>query len=208
MTAGLPQLKAGLSELDIVLSEEQEARLLQYLDLLVKWNKKFNLTAITNLAEMITLHLLDSLAVGPHLRGTQCIDVGTGAGIPGIPLAIAYPDTQWTLLDSNGKKTRFLIQAKAMLGLDNVTVVNQRVELYQDAEFDCVVSRAFTQLENMLEKTAHLCSNGGHFLAMKGSGVQEELNALGKELPPADLIRLSIPGLNAQRHLVIIKKDG
>lgn len=207
MSEGMTLLQSGLSALGLELSSEQQAALLTYLDLLLKWNKKFNLTAITDHSEMIRLHLLDSLAIGPHLLGKRFIDVGTGAGLPGIPLAIAYPETHWTLLDSNGKKTRFLIQAKATLQLKNVDVVNARVEAFEVPPFDAVISRAFTQLENMLEKTAHLCCNGGHFLAMKGSGVREEINALGKQIPPSDLIRLSIPGLNAQRHLVIIEKD-
>jgi 16S rRNA (guanine527-N7)-methyltransferase len=180
----------------------------QYLDLLQEWSKVFNLTAITDREEMITLHLRDSLSVLPYITGKRLIDVGTGAGLPGMVLAIANPALEVTLLDSAGKKTRFLQQAKAALKLTQVTVVNSRVEDYHpDALFDQVISRAFSSLTKFVECTAHLCKPTGQFLAMKGQLPEEEIQALPKEFTVSAIHRLHVPGLEAERHLITIQRS-
>src|SRR3990167_2203292 len=151
----------------------------RYLDLLEKWNKTYNLTAIRDREEMVCRHILDSLAILPWIKGTRIIDVGTGAGLPGIPLSLANPNLQVVLLDSNGKKTRFLQEVKRVLRLNNVLIINSRVEDYKNNfSFDTVVSRAFTNLKNMLEKTEHLLDKDGIWLAMKGIKPEEELTQI------------------------------
>ncbi|MET0093851.1 MAG: 16S rRNA (guanine(527)-N(7))-methyltransferase RsmG, partial [Sedimenticola sp.] len=164
------QLTDGLRRMDIDLSEQQQGLLLDYLALLLKWNNAFNLTAVRDPAEMVARQLLDSLSILDMVRGPRVLDVGTGPGLPGIPLAIALPDAHFTLLDSNGKKTRFVQQAKTALGLSNVEVVNGRVESFRpDIPFDTVTSRAFAALPKMVELTRHLVAGGGQLLAMKGT---------------------------------------
>lgn len=203
----LRQLGAGLNELQISLSEAQQAKLIAYLELLVRWNSAYNLTAIRDPQQMVARHLLDSLAVLPHLRGECFIDVGTGPGLPGIPLAIACPDRHFTLLDSNGKKTRFLFQARTALELANVQEVNTRVEGFQPAQpFDAVLSRAFSSLPDMVEKCAHLTREDGLFLAMKGKFPQTELSDLAKAYKVDAPVRLQVPGVSEERHLIVIHK--
>ncbi|HEY0635260.1 MAG TPA: 16S rRNA (guanine(527)-N(7))-methyltransferase RsmG, partial [Gammaproteobacteria bacterium] len=169
------RLDSGCAALGLQMPPESIDRLLDYIALLTKWNQAYNLTAVRDPGEMVTRHLLDSLAVAPHLTGTRIIDVGTGAGLPGIPLAILFPDRHFVLLDSNGKKTRFLVQAKASLGLDNVTVVHSRVEEYRPLEpFDTVIARAFAALTEIVSLCEHLIATGGEVLAMKGSATEAE----------------------------------
>ncbi len=200
------RLDNGLAALGLHLDEATRAKLVVYVELLVKWNKAYNLTAIREPSEMITRHLLDSLAVMPHLYGQRIIDIGTGAGLPGIPLALAMPDRAFVLLDSNGKKTRFLVQAKAALGLANIEVVHARVEEYQpDRQFDVVITRAFASLAGILTGSRHLLAADGEFLAMKGALPQQELKALPPGFSLKEVIPLSVPGLeNEQRHLLRI----
>lgn len=177
--------------------------LLEYLELMIKWNKTYNLTAIRDPQTMLTKHLLDSLAVASGLLGQGFIDVGTGAGLPGIPLAILYPDREFHLLDSNGKKTRFLFHVKTALGLDNISVHHNRVESFvPTVAYDAVLSRAFASLIDMVEGCRHLIGPGGRFLAMKGSYPDSEIDAV-RDLCNIDEIRpMIVPGLDEQRHLV------
>ncbi|HBQ44639.1 MAG TPA: 16S rRNA (guanine(527)-N(7))-methyltransferase RsmG, partial [Thiomicrospira sp.] len=172
----LNQLETYSNSLGIAKNHQGWGRLVDYLYLLDKWNKVYNLTSIRNLDEMFTKHILDSMAVAPYIDSERLIDVGTGGGLPGIPLAILFPERQVDLLDSNSKKTRFLIQAKAELKLDNVEVIKHRVETYQPAVmYDGVVSRAFASLDDMLSLTKHLLADSGCWWAMKSQKTQEEL---------------------------------
>ena len=200
-------LVSGLHSLELELTETQIDKLMSYLTLLQKWNKVYNLTAIRDPEEMLIKHLLDSLAVVPYVQGERLIDVGTGGGLPGIPLAICYPDKQIDLLDSNSKKTRFLIQAKAELGLVNTKVIHSRVEEYQpEPLYDGVISRAFAAMEDMLFWTHHLIPVGGIWWAMKGQKEFEDLSALPGKLPGLvkieKVIELQVPNLHAERILV------
>lgn len=198
-------LRQGLNGLQLSLSEDSVAGLVQYCSLLVKWNKTYNLTAIIEESQMVTHHLLDSLAVLPHLPGGRVIDVGTGAGLPGIPLALARPDQQFTLLDGNGKKTRFLVQVVGELSLQNVEVINRRVEDYQPTLlFDVVISRAFASLTDMIGTCAHLLSAGGVFVAMKGKFPEDEISEISPPFQLLSSIALEIPGLGAERHLLML----
>jgi len=201
------KLADGCEALGLQLTPEILDRLLEYLALLIKWNNAYNLTAVRDPGEMVTRHLLDSLAVAPHLTGQRIIDVGTGAGLPGIPLALLFPQRQFVLLDSNGKKTRFLVQVKATLGLDNVTVVHSRVEEYRPSEpFDTVIARAFAALTDILALCHHLLAAGGTVLAMKGGATEAEAVPAGFRL--AEIITLKVPGLmHEQRHLIRVMRD-
>lgn len=196
------RLTSGCTALGLDLPPPSIDRLLDYIALLDKWNQAYNLTAVRDPGEMVTRHLLDSLAVAPHLTGQRIIDVGTGAGLPGIPLAILFPERQFVLLDSNGKKTRFLVQAKASLGLDNVTVIHSRVEEYRPEEpFDTVIARAFAALTDILSLCRHLVAKEGAVLAMKGDASEAESVPGGFRL--AGLIALNVPGLaHEKRHLI------
>ncbi|WP_409524330.1 16S rRNA (guanine(527)-N(7))-methyltransferase RsmG [Nitrincola sp. MINF-07-Sa-05] len=197
-------LSSRLKGLGLDLSSQQQEQLLNYLALLVKWNKAFNLTAIRDPEQMIDRHLVDSLSIMPHVPAGRLLDVGSGAGLPGIPLAICRPDLQVTTLDSNGKKTRFQLQAKAELKLENLNVINSRVEQYQVDPFDSIVSRAFASLRDMLEWTGHLCAESGVFLAMKGLYPEQELNDLPAGYVLKDSHRLDVPGTEGERHLLIL----
>lgn len=199
------QLRAGALQLDLSLTDKQVVTLLDYLALLHKWNRAYNLTAIRDLGDMLQLHLLDSLSIANYVAGNRIIDVGTGPGLPGIPLAICFPERDVTLLDSNGKKTRFLFQAISTLKLSNAREVQSRVEEYRpEARFQAVVSRAFTSLRDMTEKCAHLLAQGGRFYAMKGQYPQRELSELPKHYNVIASHRLNVPGVDGQRHLVEI----
>lgn len=179
----------------------------RYLCLIHKWNQTYNLTAITDPKKMVIYHLLDSLVINPYITGKSIIDVGSGAGLPGIPLAIVFPDKRVTLLDSNSKKTRFLNQVKLELNLKQVEVVHSRAESYQPALcFDLVVTRAFSSIHAMLCATKQLCCEDGKFLAMKGIYPAEELSALPDGFVVEAVHRLNVPDLAAERHLVCIKK--
>ncbi|MDF2529753.1 MAG: Ribosomal small subunit methyltransferase [Gammaproteobacteria bacterium] len=199
------KLCLGLQELKLTANDKKITQLLQYLSLLIKWNKAYNLTAIDKPEDMVILHLLDSLALVSFIHETdRYIDVGTGAGLPGIPLAIWHPNAQFTLLDSNSKKTRFLVQASHELGLNNITVVNSRVEKYKPEQlFDAVLSRAFSSLNDMLDGTKHLCRAGGQFLAMKGVFPKQEIEQLPKHYS-IESQRLKVPFLSADRHVICI----
>jgi 16S rRNA (guanine527-N7)-methyltransferase len=198
------RLATGLHELQLTLPAADQSRLLDYLALLAKWNSAYNLTAVRDPGEMITRHLLDSLAIVQFLHGERVLDVGSGAGLPGIPLALANPERRFVLLDSNGKKTRFMIQAVATLGLRNVEIVQARVEDYRPAEpFATVVSRAFASLADFLRLTAHLCGPAGHWVAMKGEVPEAELQTLPAGLM-AQVQTLQVPGLDARRCVVEI----
>ena len=195
-------LLTGLDTLNISLEEHKIEQLLAFVQLLEKWNKAYNLSAIRNKAAMIGLHLLDSLAVAPYIQGPRIIDIGTGAGLPGIPLAIYYPELQFTLLDSNAKKTRFVQQAILELGLKNVTVNHTRVEQYEpEQNFDTVITRAFASLPDILKLTSRLLSEQGILLAMKGQAtdVSELENA------QTSIIPIHVPDVDAERCLVKIQ---
>ncbi len=192
----------AINTLGIKPSHRQIQQWSEYLDLLLKWNKAFNLTAVRERQQMEVLHLLDSLSIAPYISMNRLIDVGCGAGLPGIPLAILYPDKQFTLLDSNSKKTRFLQQAKRELKLNHIDIVHQRVESYQpEQRYDAVLSRAFTQLNHIVKTCTHLLNQSGQFLAMKGQVPQAEIRLLDQTIP-IDIQRLKVPGLQAQRCLL------
>ena len=199
------QLLRGCDDLELPLASGQQRHLMEYLALLAKWNQAYNLTAIRDQESMVTRHLLDSLAIAPFVTGQRLIDVGTGAGLPGVPLAILFPDREIHLLDSNGKKTRFLFQVKTALGLDNIVVHHARVESFHAAEpYDAVLSRAFASLQDMVHGCRHLLAPGGSFLAMKGALPAEELTSVSPEYPERAVHPLCVPGLHEQRHLVVI----
>lgn len=184
-------------------SEAIQQQFLKYLHLLQQWNRAFNLTAITEMHDMIYLHVLDSLSINKYLHGDRIIDVGTGAGLPGIPLALVNADKHFTLLDSNSKKTRFLTQAVLELNIKNIEVIHSRCEDYQPQQkFDSVVSRAFASLNDMLIHTQHLINEDGQFLAMKGVYPEDEIKVIPKEFKIINTHKLKINGLNAERHLV------
>lgn len=200
------RLRQGIIELGLKLPASAEAQLIQYLRLLAKWNQTYNLTAVRDPDEMVTRHLLDSLVVLPYLQGPRVLDVGTGAGLPGIPLAVARPDLAFTLLDANAKKTRFVTQAVGELALKNVEVVQSRAENYRPAQkFDTLVSRAFASIADMLEFTRHLGAPHARILAMKGVHPEEELAAVATEYA-AEIVALRVPGLGAERHLAILTR--
>ena len=203
-------LVAGSSALDVALDSVQKQKLLDYIALIVKWNKVYNLTAVREPEAMIGHHLLDSLAVLPHLTGARSlIDVGSGAGLPGIPLAIVRPDMKITLLDSNHKKTTFMRQACLELGLTNAEVVCERVEQWQPQDkYDAVISRAYSELKEFVRLSAHLVAKGGKLYAMKGVYPVEEIAQLKDSAKVDEVIALTVPGLEAQRHLVIIGVEG
>jgi 16S rRNA (guanine527-N7)-methyltransferase len=196
------QLEIGLRAMGLHVPVPVQTQLVRFLLLLHRWNQSYNLTAIRDPVEMVSKHLLDSLAVMPYIEGETVLDVGSGAGLPGIPLALALPQRRFVLLDSNGKKTRFLTQAKIELGLENVEIVNQRVEDYRPGlYFDVIVARAWADATAMLEKTAHLQRPGTQILVMQGKLDIPE-NMPGHEL--LETHSLEIYGLDAARHLLEI----
>lgn len=183
-------------------------QLVTYLELLHHWNKTFNLTAIRNVQDMVTLHILDSLAVQPFLHGKRILDVGTGAGLPGIPLALINPEREFVLLDSNSKKTRFLTHVVQTLAVQNVEIVHSRCQQFYSATgFDTIVSRAFAELKVMLAETAHLVSRDGQFLAMKGHYPRIEIEEMPDGFQIEGVYPLAIAGLKAERCVVVIRKN-
>jgi len=197
------ELQSGVAQLGITLSEGAQGKLLDYLALLHKWNKVYNLTAIRDPQQMVSHHLLDSLAVMPYLWAGRWLDVGCGAGLPGLVLAVAQPDWQFTLLDSNSKKTSFVQQAVIELGLQNVSVYCARVEEWQPVErFDGIISRAFSELGDFFRNTRHLLAPHGHWVAMKGAP-QQELTEMPDGCRVERVIPLQVPCLHAARSLVI-----
>lgn len=200
-------LKQGIKQLALSITEQQQALLLGYLELLAKWNKAYNLTAVRDINEMVSRHLLDSLSIVPYIKGNYWLDVGSGGGMPGIPLAIIFPDTEFTLLDSNGKKTRFLTQVALQLKLTNVNVVNQRVESFHVKQpFTGIVSRAFSSLVEFINLTKHLAGEETEWLAMKGVYPEQELQSLPAEFKVEADYQLTVPNCEGQRHLLIIKQ--
>jgi 16S rRNA (guanine527-N7)-methyltransferase len=194
---------SGAAQLGIPLSETQATQLLRLLDELDDWNQRMNLTAIRERSQQITKHLLDSLTVHAHLQGTSVADIGTGAGFPGLPLAVALPQLQFTLVDSTAKKLKFVEHAAQTLGLHNVQTVHTRAEAYRPKErFDNVVSRAVGPIETFVKSSGHLCVGGGRLLAMKGRYPTDELTRIPNGWKLAAVHRLNIPGLDEQRHLV------
>jgi 16S rRNA (guanine527-N7)-methyltransferase len=209
MSALIEQLQAGCQSLEIVLTAEQQQKLLAYVMLMAKWNKVYNLTSIREPEEMVTRHLLDSLAVLPYLSAQSLLDVGTGGGLPGIPMAIMQPEMQVTLLDSNSKKTRFLQQVKAELKLDNVEVVHSRVESAKLPQFAIVTARAFATIDDIISLAGRHCQNAGQLILMKGQYPQQELQITMQQFVLKDVIELAVPFINEHRHLVrLIKQKG
>lgn len=201
------QLESGAEELSVPLSSKEVDQLCVYLRLLQKWNKTYNLTALKGESEIVALHLLDSITILPHLRGEKHIDVGTGAGLPGLVIAVCRPEWRMTLLDSNGKKTGFLSQAKLELGLKNVQVVHSRAEGYQpEQRFNGILSRAFASLKDMTDNAAHLLADDGRFWAMKGRYPHEEIEELDSMYKVEVCQPLRIPDTSTERHLVEISR--
>jgi 16S rRNA (guanine527-N7)-methyltransferase len=198
-------LARGLAAMSLKLSSPMQSTLLDFLQLLEKWNHSYNLTAIRDPQEMVPRHLLDSLSILPFLKGPRILDVGTGAGLPGIPLAVARSDLQFTLLDSNIKKSTFVRQAVHELGLKNVEVSQTRVEKFGGAVFDTVVSRAFASLPDFLSLAGALCAPDGRILAMKGVFPHDELAQVGDNYR-SEVKALTVPGSDAQRHLVLLER--
>jgi 16S rRNA (guanine527-N7)-methyltransferase len=216
------QLLHGATEMSVALTQVQAEKLLAYILEFEKWNKAYNLSAVRDVQQMVARHLLDSLSVVPWLNSqntnvqkdgaqknfplTRMIDVGTGGGLPGIPLAIMFPEKQFTLLDSNGKKTRFLFHVKTLLGLANVTVENRRVEEFHPAEkFQGVISRAFASLQDMTEGCADLIEPDGIFIAMKGLYPEEELAPISDKIELLETIKLVVAETDGERHLLILR---
>jgi 16S rRNA (guanine527-N7)-methyltransferase len=206
LTVSKTALENGIRELGLPLDTEQQGLLLQYLMLLDKWNQVYNLTAIRELSKMVGAHLLDSLSVIPFLSGGNLLDVGSGAGLPGIPIAVACPAWEVTLLDSNHKKSAFLRQAVADLGLKNATVICERVESWTPPKnFDVVISRAFSDLGEFVSMTGRLLAPHGVIAAMKGLYPFEEIDRLPAGFRVREVNALHVPGLEAERHLVLIE---
>ena len=204
----------GATEMGVELTSLQVDQLMRYITEFEKWNKAYNLSAVRELEQMIGRHLLDSLSVVPWLSKKlgqspeleSIIDVGTGGGLPGIPLAIMFPQINWTLLDSNGKKMRFLFHIKTLLKLNNVSVENRRVEAFQpEKKFDAVISRAFASLQDMTEGCAHLLQAEGIFLAMKGLFPQDEMELINNKIVLLEAIKLKVAATEGERHLLVLQ---
>ncbi|WP_343575949.1 16S rRNA (guanine(527)-N(7))-methyltransferase RsmG [Pseudomonas sp.] len=204
------ELARGIETLGLNIDAATQQRLLDYLALLAKWNKAYNLTAVRDVDEMVSRHLLDSLSIVARFEaagGERWLDVGSGGGMPGIPLAILFPGKSLTLLDSNGKKTRFLTQVKLELKLDNLQVIHSRVEAFQpELPFNGIVSRAFSSLEDFTNWTRHLGDAHTNWLAMKGVHPSEELAALPEDFRVEAEHALAVPGCQGQRHLLILRR--
>ncbi|MCW9012560.1 MAG: 16S rRNA (guanine(527)-N(7))-methyltransferase RsmG [Gammaproteobacteria bacterium] len=199
------RLQQGLTKMGLDVSAETQARLLAYLQLMQKWNRAFNLTAIRDLDQMVIRHLLDSLSLLPHINQSPVLDVGTGAGLPGIPLALCLPDKKFVVLDSNGKKTRFLTQVKIELAIDNIEVIHSRVEDYRpDFSFGIITCRAFSALNTILERTQHLVTSTTRILAMKG---KEEIPQLAAGFEQVNSHDLEVAWLDEERRLIEIKSS-
>ncbi len=199
------ELHQGQQRLGLALNSTQQAQLMQYLGLLERWNQAYNLSGIKEVDRMLRLHLLDSLALVPYIDGDTILDVGSGAGLPGIPLAIALPGKQFILLDSNGKKSRFQFQAVTALGLDNVKVENGRVENFQsNRQIDIVVTRAFSSLRQTVEWLLPLLSRKTRLLAMKGQYPEQEVREIPSGFQLLASHALDIPGMEGERHLLEI----
>lgn len=199
-------LKQALIQNNYDLSDEIQNQFIAYLSLLEQWNRVFNLTAIRDPHDMVMLHILDSLSIHAYLQGKTIIDVGSGAGLPGIPLALFYPEKEFTLLDSNSKKTRFLTQVVIDLKLQNVKIVHSRCEeFYPQKKFDTVISRAFASIQAMLKTTKHLVNKQGYFLVMKGLYPLQEIAEIPSDFTMISVDKLQIKPLVAERHIVRIQ---
>ncbi len=197
------ELEQGLHTLGLESSERVLHLLMKYIRLLNKWNSTFNLSGVTDIESMVSRHLLDSLSLNRFLAGTRFLDIGSGAGLPGIPLAILNPQKQFVLVDSNGKKTRFLFEVKTTLGLTNISIENCRIEHYQSPQqIDMVMCRAFSTLEDVVTKAQHLLSSGSALLAMKGRYPEQEILSLPDDFEITRVVKLEIPGNKSQRHLI------
>ncbi|HCR4094993.1 TPA: 16S rRNA (guanine(527)-N(7))-methyltransferase RsmG [Providencia rettgeri] len=201
----LSKLNQLLAKADINLTDKQKQQLIGYVELLVKWNKAYNLTSVRDPQQMLIRHIMDSIVVNGQLNGTTFIDVGTGPGLPGVPLAIVRPESHFVLLDSLGKRIRFLKQVQHELGLTNIEPIQSRVEEYPvGSGFDGVISRAFASLDDMLSWCHHLPSPTGHFYALKGMIHNDEITLLPEQFKVESIIELEVPELDEQRHLVKI----
>ncbi|EBQ3158418.1 16S rRNA (guanine(527)-N(7))-methyltransferase RsmG [Salmonella enterica] len=204
----LNKLSRLLADAGISLTDHQKTLLVAYVDMLHKWNKAYNLTSVRDPNEMLVRHILDSIVVAPYLQGQRFIDVGTGPGLPGIPLAIVLPDAHFTLLDSLGKRVRFLRQVQHELKLENITPVQSRVEAYpSEPSFDGVISRAFASLNDMVSWCHHLPGEKGRFYALKGQLPGDEIASLPDNFSVESVEKLRVPQLEGERHLVIIKSN-
>ncbi|ABG16135.1 ribosomal RNA small subunit methyltransferase G [Yersinia pestis] len=205
----LKKLDSLLTVAGITLPDQQKHQLIGYVELLDKWNKAYNLTSVRDPQQMLVRHILDSIVVNPHLQGSRFIDVGTGPGLPGIPLAIVRPDAHFTLLDSLGKRVRFLRQVQHELGLNNIEPVQSRVEAFtSEPPFDGVISRAFASLQDMLSWCHHLPAKPeGRFYALKGVRPDDELAVLPEDIVLESVIKLDVPELDGERHLIILKSN-
>lgn len=200
-------LASGLEALSLDLTNDQKQQLVEFVLLIDKWNKAYNLTSIRCPKQMMVKHILDSLAIVPHLTGDNIIDVGTGPGLPGMPLAIAFPDKTFTLLDSLGKRVRFMTQCVHTLKLTNVTPVNSRVENHVgEKPYDIVLSRAFASLKDMLHWCEHLVDSDGQFLALKGQFPQSEIDEVSDHFQVVNTENITVPNLDGERHLVWLRK--
>lgn len=201
-------LEQGVEKLGLKLAPGTEARLLDYLALLQKWNRVYNLTAIRETPKLVSHHLLDSLAVLPHLSGERIADIGTGPGLPGIPIALARPEGRVTLVDSNHKKTAFLTQAVGELNIANAEVRRERVEQWRPTvTYQVVISRAFAELADFVRFAGHLLAPGGRLAAMKGLNPHEEIAQLPEGFRVERVVPLSVPGVDGERHLVLIERN-
>ncbi|HTM63905.1 MAG TPA: 16S rRNA (guanine(527)-N(7))-methyltransferase RsmG [Gammaproteobacteria bacterium] len=201
-------LITALNENDIVLPEIAIDKLIHYLEIMQSWNKVFNLTSITEPREMVYLHIVDSLLTAPFLTGNKFLDVGSGAGLPGIPLAIMHPEHKWILLDKNNKKTRFMTQAIAELNLTNASAVQNRAEdFHPDACFDSILSRAYATLALFVKTTRHLICKNGTFIAMKGKYPHDELQELAGLTGEAKVFPIKMQGMTLERNIVCIKPE-
>lgn len=201
------RLQEGLQAMEIALSVPQQLQLLEFIELLKKWNSTYNLTALKDAQSVISHHILDSLTLLPYLsRARGLVDVGSGGGMPGIPVAIARPDLPVVLLDANSKKTSFLKQAIIELGLTNVDVITGRVETIVGEQFDVITSRAFAELHDFINITKQLMAKGGMWAAMKGVYPYEEIAQLPENVELVSVDKLFVPNLDAERHMVLIKK--
>jgi 16S rRNA (guanine527-N7)-methyltransferase len=200
-------LEDGIYELGLEERLAGDTRLMEYITELMNWNRIYNLTSVRKPTEIVTRHILDSLSILPYLGGRRVLDVGTGAGLPGIPLAIACPEREFVLLDSSSKKLRFVQQTLAILQLDNVTLEHTRIEDYQPQErFDSVMCRAFSELRELYRHAARLCTDTGRILAMKGIYPVAEIESLENRKVIEKVVSLTIPGLDAERHLVCMHR--
>lgn len=207
--AELEVLRTGAADLRVALDAAQLERLLCLIDELEAANARFNLTAIRDRSGMLNKHVLDSLSLAPYLRGTRIADVGTGAGFPGLPLAVADPQRHFALIEATGKKARFASDTARCLGCDNVDVVHTRAESYRPFElFDTVVARALSSLADFVAYAGHLCAPDGRLLAMKGRRPEDELAAVPKSFKVLAVHRLKLPGLDDERHVVELSRAG